>query len=98
MIEAVRDVRKIADKHSSLMAGFQLVEEWPGRDVNSEQEIGDWIRQEAWGHHACCTAAVGLALNNDFTVKGTNGLRVVDASAFRKIPGTFHRSSGLHAQ
>ncbi|KAI0759148.1 aryl-alcohol-oxidase from pleurotus Eryingii [Irpex lacteus] len=37
-------------------------------------------------NHASGTAAMGTVLNSDLTVKGTVGLRVVDASAFPFIP------------
>lgn len=71
-----------------------LTEVWPGPNV-SDAQLAGWIRKEAWGHHACCTAAIGAAddpiavLDSDFRVIGVDGLRVVDASAFPKIPGFF---------
>ena len=34
-------------------------------------------------------ASEGGVLNSDFTVHGTKGLRVVDASVFPRIPGFF---------
>lgn len=70
--------------------------EWlPGRNVSSEEEVKQFIKDEAWGHHACCTAAIGsdddpnAVLDSSFRVRGVDGLRVVDASAFAKIPGFF---------
>jgi choline dehydrogenase len=47
------------------------------------------IRNEAWGHHACCTAPIGTAIDSKFRVIGAKNLRVVDASVFPKIPGYF---------
>ncbi|KAL7940581.1 hypothetical protein V8C42DRAFT_362198 [Trichoderma barbatum] len=67
----------------------------PGTSVQTEEELKDYIVQEAWGHHACCTAKIGAdsdamaVLDSKFRVKGTTGLRVVDASVFPKIPGYF---------
>ncbi|KAJ4855949.1 GMC oxidoreductase domain-containing protein [Trichoderma breve] len=67
----------------------------PGPDVQTEEEIKDFIRREAWGHHACCTARIGAdndstaVLDSEFRVRGTTGLRVVDASVFPEIPGYF---------
>ena len=52
------------------------------------------MRSVAWGHHASCTCAIGPregrgVLGSDFRVYGTEGLRVVDASVFPRIPGFF---------
>src|SRR5213078_2290739 len=55
----------------------------------------DWIRRVAWGHHACGTCRMGPAddrlavLDSRFKVRGVDGLRVVDASIFPRIPGYF---------
>jgi len=68
-------------------------EEVPGADVTSA-ELAPYIRAHAWGHHASCTCPIGPrdaggALDTDFRVHGTRGLRVVDASVFPRIPGFF---------
>ena len=53
------------------------------------------MKDNAWGHHACGTCKIGseddpmAVLDSDFRVRGTKGLRVVDASVFPKIPGLF---------
>ena len=55
----------------------------------------DFIRREAWGHHASCSCPIGAdddpnaVLNSNFKVRGVEGLRVVDASVFPKIPGFY---------
>lgn len=69
-----------------------------------EWSLRDWIKNEAWGHHACGTCRLGsdkwkknvadltdkgAVLDSHFRVQGVNGLRVVDASVFPKIPGYF---------
>jgi choline dehydrogenase len=72
-----------------------FTETWPGPGISSVEEIKQWIKNEAWGHHACCTAPIGAngdvmaVLDSRFRVRGTRGLRVVDASVFPKIPGLF---------
>ena len=54
----------------------------------------DFVRKHAWGHHASSSCAIGPrnedgVLTSDFRVHGTQGLRVVDASVFPRIPGFF---------
>ncbi|WP_209308943.1 GMC oxidoreductase [Blastococcus sp. CT_GayMR16] len=67
----------------------------PGPTVESREELRSFVRDQAWGHHASCTAAMGPAtdpgavVGSDFRVHGTQGLRVVDASVFPRIPGFF---------
>lgn len=70
-------------------------EELPGPQYESPERLRQFIRDEAWGHHASCTAKIGAdndgdaVLDSRFRVRGTKGLRVVDASLFPKIPGYF---------
>ncbi|KAF2852156.1 GMC oxidoreductase [Plenodomus tracheiphilus IPT5] len=67
----------------------------PGKDVTSKEDIADYIKDTTWGHHASSTCPIGsdtdpmAVLDSSFRVRGTAGLRVVDASIFPKIPGTF---------
>ncbi len=55
--------------------------------------VRKWIKHVAWGHHACGTCKIGTeedaVLDSRFRVRGVTGLRVVDASVFRRIPGFF---------
>ena len=59
------------------------------------EELRQFVRNEAWGHHASCTCKIGrlriamAVLDSSFRVHGTKGLRVVDASVFPHIPGLF---------
>jgi choline dehydrogenase len=68
---------------------------WPAANVTSEQDLKSFIKDEAWGHHASCTCPIGAdndpnaVLDTNFKVRGTEGLRVVDASVFPKIPGFY---------
>jgi choline dehydrogenase-like flavoprotein len=70
----------------------------------SEWTLADWIKTQAWGHHASCTCRIGsdpwranpdqlndrcAVLDSQFRVHGVVGLRIVDASVFPKIPGYF---------
>lgn len=67
----------------------------PGADVTSDEDIATYAKDTAWGHHASSTCPIGAdsdplaVLDSSFRVRGTAGLRVVDASVFPRIPGTF---------
>jgi choline dehydrogenase len=67
----------------------------PGPRFETREQLRTFVRDQAWGHHASCTAAMGprsdpkSVLGSDFRVHGTRGLRVVDASVFPRIPGFF---------
>ncbi|KJZ76977.1 hypothetical protein HIM_03854 [Hirsutella minnesotensis 3608] len=67
----------------------------PGAAVQSDADLDEYIRTTAWGHHASSTCPIGAdgdpmaVLDSDFRVRGVAGLRVVDASVYPRIPGTF---------
>ncbi len=70
-------------------------ESYPGPQYQSDVELKQYIHQEAWGHHAACTAKIGAdhdrmaVLDSRFRVRGVRNLRVVDACAFPRVPGFF---------
>jgi choline dehydrogenase len=70
-------------------------EELPGADKKTAADLGQFVMDNAWGHHASCTCPIGPAsdrnavLDSSFRVYGARNLRVVDASVFPKIPGFF---------
>ncbi|HEX8163972.1 MAG TPA: GMC family oxidoreductase [Pyrinomonadaceae bacterium] len=70
-------------------------EQVPGTDVKTDDQLRQFIKDESWGHHASCTCPIGpdgdrtAVLDSRFRVRGVEGLRVVDASVFPKIPGYF---------
>ncbi len=73
--------------------GLIAREEIPGDDVPDER-LTEFVHDQAWGHHASCTCRIGRredggVLSSDFRVHGVDGLRVVDASVFPRIPGFF---------
>ncbi|KAI1407155.1 GMC oxidoreductase [Hypoxylon sp. FL1857] len=55
----------------------------------------DWLHKQTFGHHPTSTNRIGAdndtmaVLDSKFRVRGVAGLRVVDASAFARIPGVF---------
>lgn len=72
-----------------------ITETLPGADVTSEEDIKTYVKNTAWGHHASSTCPIGAddddmaVLDSSFRVRGVDGLRVVDASVYPRIPGTF---------
>jgi choline dehydrogenase len=72
-----------------------LTEQSPGASVNTKNEIKQAIKDQAFSHHATSTCAIGgdddvmACLDSKFRVRGTKGLRVVDASVFPRVPGSF---------
>ncbi len=92
VVAGIRFVRKLTAKLERL--GLIAEEEQPGKALESDEELRDFVRTRAWGHHASCTCAIGPrdaggVLDGDFRVHGVPGLRVVDASVFPRIPGFF---------
>jgi choline dehydrogenase-like flavoprotein len=92
IVGAIRLVRDIA---APLRARGWIAEETlPGQHLQSDDELAEFVRNHAWGHHAACTCAIGPieqkgVLDSAFRVYGVQGLRVVDASAFPQLPGFF---------
>jgi choline dehydrogenase len=90
MTEAIALVRDAFD--SQLVP---ITEVLPGTDVTSDEDLAAYIKDATWGHHASSTCPIGAdddpmaVLDSSFRVRGTAGLRVVDASVYPRIPGTF---------
>lgn len=92
VVEGVCFVRRISEP--LIKQGLIHAEEFPGAHVSSREELREYIRNQAWGHHASCSCPIGPpeqggVLDSSFRVHGTQGLRVVDASVFPRIPGFF---------
>ncbi|MAC78561.1 MAG: choline dehydrogenase [Rhodobacteraceae bacterium] len=90
VVAGVRFMRKIADGVGDAVE----VEEEPGRQTFSDDALRAYVKDNAWGHHACGTCAMrpqdrGGVVDSRFRVHGVAGLRVVDASVFSRIPGYF---------
>ncbi len=84
-IEMVRAARDILNQPA--FAAFNAGELSPGRSVQTDEEILDWVAQDAeTALHPSCTARMGVddhAVLDPRTMRvhGVRGLRVVDASA-----------------
>jgi choline dehydrogenase-like flavoprotein len=92
VVEGIKFVRKMTQP--LIDQGLIAKEEMPGSHVTSDDDLADFVKDRAWGHHASCTCAIGPTerngvVNGNFQVHGTQNLRIVDASVFPKIPGFF---------
>lgn len=91
VVEGVEFVRRMTQRTRL----FKKSEMLPGKSIDAPQKIKQFIKDEAWGHHACGTCKIGskedrmAVLDSEFRVYGTQNLRVVDASVFPFIPGFF---------
>jgi len=92
IVEGIKFARQIS---ANLKKNGHLdEEEIPGSGVTDDDALRQFVRNNAWGHHASCSCAIGPhdaggVLDSAFRVHGVSGLRVVDASIFPKIPGFF---------
>jgi choline dehydrogenase len=72
-----------------------VFEEEEAPDQEGRKDLAQFVKDNAWGHHASCTCKIGrkddpmAVLDGNFRVYGTEALRVVDASVFPRIPGFF---------
>jgi choline dehydrogenase len=90
VVTAIRFARQLSTGLDELFD----YEETPGVDLQTDAQLIQYVHDRAWGHHASCSCAIGPpqsggVLDSDFRVHGVQGLRVVDASVFPRIPGFF---------
>jgi choline dehydrogenase len=98
VVEGVKIARSVNERFADLIEHEVL----PGRGVRSDGQVAEFVQRQAWGHHASCSLPMGPfheppsqvgdpvgVVDSRFRVRGTQGLRVVDASVFPKIPGLF---------
>jgi choline dehydrogenase len=85
-VEAIRVTRSILD--APAFAPFSGGEISPGKEVETEEQILDWVAKDAeTALHPSCTAKMGTDEQSvvdplSMRVRGVDGLRVVDASVF----------------
>jgi choline dehydrogenase len=91
VVEGIKFIREMSQNAESVIKEEVL----PGKLQDDDQKLGQFVKNNAWGHHASCTCKIGpdedkdAVLDSNFCVKKTKNLRVVDASVFPKIPGFF---------
>lgn len=102
-VEMVRAARRILQQPA--FAAFSAGEISPGPEVQTDEEILDWVARDAeTALHPTCTAKMGVGedavLNPDsMEVYGTQGLRVVDASAMPYVTnGNTHAPTVMMAE
>ena len=92
MAEGIEFGRKVFDSVGAPIGPFVETDPCAG---NRTCDVKDWIRTQAWSHHATSSCAIGgdndtmAVLDSRFRVRGVSGLRVVDASSFPRVPGAF---------
>ena len=88
-VEAIRKTREILEQPA--FAPYSGGEISPGPEVESDEQILDWVRRDGeTAYHPSCTARMGIdemSVVDPLTMRvhGTKGLRVVDASAMPYI-------------
>ena len=91
VVDGIEFVRRISAPLKSKIKK-ELV---PGEERQTKDELRDFVKRNAWGHHASCTCKMGAksdkmaVVDSRFRVYGTKNLRVVDASVFPRVPGIF---------
>ena len=92
VVEAIQFIREL--NRPLVHCGLLAEECAPGPQAHTAALLADYVRNNAWGHHASCSCPIGLRANGGvvdsaFSVHGTRRLRIVDASVFPRIPGFF---------
>jgi choline dehydrogenase len=93
VVKGIKDARSFLNHPQAKQHVAQEIS--PGSDIQEDAELERYVRKEAWGHHASCTAKIGAdddpmaVLDSRFRVRGMKGLRVVDACVFPRVPGFF---------
>ncbi len=91
VVDGIEILRQM-NSHLTDIANGELI---PGPEVDTREELAEFVQNEAWGHHASCSNKMGPAtdpmavVDTNFRVHGTQNLRIVDASVFPRIPGYF---------
>ena len=88
-VTCVREAREIGE--ADALAPYREREVRPGPDVQSDEEILEFVRETTdTGYHPCGTCKMGqdemAVVDDDLRVHGLEGLRVIDASIMPNVP------------
>jgi len=91
IIGGIRYARRMFD--SPALKKFVGEEHFPGRDLNTDDELLDYARSYgSTTYHASCTCMMGTAphtvVDSELRVHGMEGLRVIDASVMPAVTST----------
>ncbi|KAI3323667.1 GMC oxidoreductase [Xylariaceae sp. AK1471] len=96
LLDAAKTFRKAFNSAGAPITPFNERHPCPGVNQNCTDEAQkEFMKLQTYSHHATSTCAIGRAddptavLDSKFRVHGVGNLRVVDASAFPKVPGAF---------
>jgi choline dehydrogenase len=92
VVDTIQFIREL--NRPLLECGLFAEECAPGPQARTAPALAEYVRNNAWGHHASCSCPIGLRANggvvdSSFAVHGIRRLRIVDASVFPRIPGFF---------
>ncbi|KAF2457289.1 hypothetical protein BDY21DRAFT_286343 [Lineolata rhizophorae] len=99
-LQAMVDTVELARGFFANVQGNQFTELHPCEGVSgtggcADDEQKEYLKLQIYSHHATSSCAIGAdddpmaVLDSKFRVRGVNNLRVVDGSAFPKVPGAF---------
>ncbi|KAI0972834.1 hypothetical protein F4678DRAFT_478101 [Xylaria arbuscula] len=96
LLDAVKTFRTALNSAGAPITPFTERHPCPGVNQNcTDAAQKEFIKLQSYSHHATSTCAIGRAddpmavLDSKFRVYGVGNLRVVDASAFPRVPGAF---------
>ncbi|TGJ85207.1 hypothetical protein E0Z10_g3555 [Xylaria hypoxylon] len=96
LLDAVKTFRTALKSVDAPITPFNERHPCPGVNQSCTDEAQkEFIKLQSYSHHATSSCAIGPAddpmavLDSKFRVHGVKNLRVVDASAFPKVPGAF---------
>jgi len=96
ILDAIKVIRKAFRAVGAPVTPWNEVHPCKGVDRNcTDDEQKDFLKNQAYSHHPTSSCAIGgdndkwAVLDSKFRVRGVKNLRVVDASAFPRVPGAF---------